>query len=958
VAPQDRGPSPDDNRRMDEIRARQQRPAGDPRVTGERGVPGRPYHVVIDDAADKFFDSFRAPTAAEGPQRPGEGSEDRTGESLFRATLHDQQAVAQAAKEATGELRASVDMLGRWTADMGRYTALYRQEQDAERVRVDTVLTRIEAHYARLAEAAEGGSGGRPGRRRGGEPPAGPTRRSGDPIPDLDDPSFPPVPGPTPGGPPACPRCGLPMQPRIGGGRFCPNCGHGSGGPGGGGGSGGGGGGGRPPRPPAGPAQGPERPPPHNQGYAELDTHLRRARTDSRGGIRRDIRVNAAEQLHQSLGMGLRRGNTIIPARDENGEVTHFEERDGDGNLVRMAEPGTEEGTRMARTAIRMASISRAAGSLAAGRGLGGVAAGALRGAAGAAAGGGAAAAAGGAGAAVGGLASLGAKAIPVVGWGLAAADLIGSGFRVAQDQRAKNAVYQSVYGGSNTEGFGQRLQEEGFAWSEYFNTGFDDENSRKLFKGVSRMGFKDSQRSDMLQFASEQYKRRGMSADESLAAIEIAASGANTSLTGLDKALDRVTDAARRTGQSAEVLRGKFLQTFSAATAAGYGVQAANVAGIVTAEGPGLSRNLQNVNYSGMFTEQQERLTAASMGMSYGSYVAQNAQGNIAPGMEAKDQRIKQMISAVTTPQQRAEIDRMVEEAGGIEAVKKNPGAMRRIGLRLHEMDLDPGIVKQLAEGMVGPGTLADVEPDAVGEWVVQQHIGAGDLSEAADAEQAAENQRKLAPGEVDLGSPWLGPLAEVPGSQYVQDNWTDSIFDSGGRQRNEPLTAYGARQGSTGMSDPAIEAMIDATGQYSEAGVEVQTKDGPRVVTQAEAIQYYPDQIASGEATYVGGPSDIAGRKIGEVTGVTQKDVTTAGGRDENTTDDAAPEKAKGVSAEEWRAEHESSYDDAAGANAGGKITLDLSDEARRLFDVRTEGNVSDPQVEAGARAGVPPR
>jgi hypothetical protein len=939
----ERGPSPEDRSRMDEIRRAQQRPAGDPRITGERGGPGRPYHVVIDDAADKFFDSFRAPTAAQGPQRPGEGGTpgSGTGEGLFRASIEGVEAFATATRATTTELRSHVDMVGRWTADMGRFTALYREQHELERIRVDTVLTRIEQSANRIASAVSGmddgdTGGGRHRRRRRAD-------GSTEPIPDLDNPnpdgSFPPAP---------------PRGPSGGGG-----------GPGGGG-----GGGGRPPTPPTppGPPHGPAAPPPWDDSHTRLRSHQAADRRSTVGGLRRQISQRAAEQLHQEHGLGVEgAGNSSIQAvtDPETGELSHFEERDASGAVLRTATPDSDEGRSMARTAIRMASISRAAGAMANGRGLGGALRGALGGATAAAgaAEGAAGAAAGGAGAALGGLAGLATKAIPVVGWGMAAADALGTGFRFAQDQRAKNAFYQNIQGGSNVSGFGQRLQEEGFAWSEFLNTGLGDEESRKAFKGISSMGFREQQRQDMLQFTSEQYKRRGMGVDQSLKAIEIAAAGANSQLVGLDTALMRVTKAAQQTGQNADVMRDKFLNSFGAATAAGFGVSAAQVAGIVTAEGPGRSRALQNVDYSGIFTEGQQRIVAAQQGISYGEQIYNNATGNTVPGLEAKDKMIDTMVNSVLSGGQKKTLDDAIAAAGGPDKIKDDPGAKRKLGLELLRQGLDPGQVKAMAEALIGPGALANVPEDDIGEYIVDQYVGGGDLSQGAEKDQAAKNERSLTRDD----RKWGGIFNPDGGqSTFVAENFTSELGDelmssfvpgSAQAAKDNAVSAYAERQDETNKIDPAIESMITSIGDKSEIGIKVQTKDGPKVVTQAEAIKYYGDQIAKGTATLVGGPSDLSGRSVGEVTGVTQKDFTGAGGRDSDTTDDASVEDV-GVSEEDWMKDHPNDTaksEDAA--SGGGTVTIDMTPEMKRFFSVSTTGAVQNGQVEAGAAAGLPP-
>lgn len=930
MAPQDRGPNKDDKSRMDELRRRQTIPAGDPRVTGTRGMPGRPFHVYIEDAADKFFDSFRAPTPAQGPQRPEQTGE-QTGEALFRAVLTQQEAVAAAAKDAASQLRIAADMAVQFTGGMGRYTAALREEQRAERTRIDLILSRIESHYDRLSRG-EAEPGARRGR-RGGEPPAPPSDPIGHPpthpVPDLDHPnpdgSFPPAP-PTP--PPGTP-----------------------GGPG----AGGGGRGGRPrPQPPE---YGPERPPRADTGYEKLSHHIARSRQDTHGGMRRRVTRAAAEDYHQRYGQGTQRSPTVIPVTDDTGTLSHYEERGADGAVLRTVAADDPEAPSMARRAVRAAAVSRAAASLAQGRGLGGALMGGARGGAEAAgaAGGAVGEAAGGAAGAAGAVGGLATKAIPVVGWALAAADLIGKGFRFAQDQRAENAQFQSIYGGSNVEGIGQRVQQEGFKWGQFFTTGLKDEDAQKLFQGVSQMGYMDSERGNILDFAQKQYKNLGMSVDQSLKAIQIASAGANSGLTGLEQALTAVTKSARQSGQSADVMREKFLNVFAATTQAGYGTASASVASVLTSQGPGRSRDLQNADYSPMLNETNQRVTAAGLGMPYGAFVAQNAEGNTIPGLEQKDKQIKSVVNAVLNPGLKSKVDTLVQQHGGIDAVRNSPGARREIGLELLKTgQVDPGIVKQL--GSAYGVDLSNVPAENTGEWIVDQYTGGGALAPKAKEAQAAQQQRKLAPGEFGGTDLWEQLTGKLPGTDFVQSNWGTNGLSGAVRNKNASLLAYNDLQQTNQTADPGIEAMIQSLGHYSEAGIEVQTKDGPKVVSQADAIKYYPDQVAKGDVTVVGGPADVAGRKVSELTGVSEKNFKL-GDKTVDSASQPAAGAAGGVSPDEWTAQHPSSYDTAAKDAAITKVTIDMTPEMKKYFNITTTGQTQNGQVEAGASTGLPP-
>jgi hypothetical protein len=398
--------------------------------------------------------------------------------------------------------------------------------------------------------------------------------------------------------------------------------------------------------------------------------------------------------------------------------------------------------------------------------------------------------------------------------------------------------------------------------------------------------------------------------------------------------------------------MREKFLDIFAVTTASGYGVSAAQVAGIATAAGAGSSRDLQGVDYSGMFGTNQQRFTAAQLGQTYGSFVAQNAQGNVLPGLQAKDAMIQQLVQSALSPSMKRWLDSEIEKQGGKGEVAGNTGKQSDIGLGLLNQGLDPGMVKAMANALMGPGTLDNVPENAIGEWVVRQYVGAGSLAAAAEKDEAAKNEQPI---QGDNGNnPFLGILGGHGGSDFVSQNYGTNILSGAVRSKNSTLDAYDQLQKQTGKTDPAIESFIQATGHYSEIGVEVETKDGKKTVSKDDAIRYYGDQLASGKARIVGGPNDLDGKTVGEITGVTQKDFTPMAGRDNNTTDD--PAAAGGVSADDWRKDHSGgSYDDTS-TNTGGKYTVELSDSAKKLLTLIPPA-AQNSQVEAGASAGLPP-
>jgi hypothetical protein len=667
------------------------------------------------------------------------------------------------------------------------------------------------------------------------------------------------------------------------------------------------------------------------------------------GGVRGQIMNILGERIHEEYGQGTSTKPTVIPIRDDAGQVTSYREVGHDGTIHREVDVNDPQAPSFARRALHAATISRVAGSLATRAGLGG----AIRAGAGAAAS--SMAGAGAVGGAIGTLATVGARAIPFVGAAMGIGDAVVSGVHYAQEQRAKNAVYQSVQGGSNFGGFGQRFQEEGFTWSEAMRTGLQSDQARELFKGVSSLGIKDSQRQNMLNFGSDNYRRLGMSVEQSMKAIQIASMGANTGLAGVAQGLQNVSKVAVQTGQSAEVLRDKFLDTMGSTAMAGYGSSSAEVAAAVTIAGPGRGRAFQNVDLSGQFQETQERMTAALMGKDYGAYVADIASGNVGPSLEMKDKELRTQANNALNPEARAFLQDAVAKAGGKEALKNNQNATRQIGIELLRHHVDPGVVESMID-TYAPGALANVPKENRGGWLVDTLLGNNSQADAAQGIEAQNAQRPYDwKTQSFTGRSRVGKLMDTLGvdnvgpSDFVQDNYSWNPFSSEGQERDKSLDAYWSRQNSAGVSDPAIEAMIQKVGNQSEVGVEVQVKDGTRVVSQADAIKYYADQVAKGTATLVGGSADINGKNIADFTGVKEGNFV---GPDSTQSDGS---QGDGVSKEDWLKDHPTDADPASAG--GGKVMLDLTPEAKKLVQQMGGSSTTNPQVEAGAGAGVPP-
>lgn len=883
------------------------------------GTPGKPMRVHIDGASEDFFLGFsrRSTTGPDGQQHgPAHG---------FSGTpLADVRALAQSVKQVTDELRRGVDMAQQFS--VGAVEAITRQRESTiednrlQREHVEQVLRSIEQSMARIQH----GEGGGHGRHRADDDdhrPAGPfdnrpgrgRGRGRDDYLDLDDVAAggsgrPPGPPGPPGGP--VDMDDVPGDPE---GEF-----------------------------------GPALPPDMARARADSDTQNARAarqhtdlnaralpflaRNRSRSSLRRGIERMAAEQIHQRWGTGTGGQGTLIPQYGEDGEISHHILR-RDGQDDERIENDDERMPGLQKMATKQAVVSTASAGLKAAGFMGA------------------------------------AKAVPVLGWALTAADLVNQGLQFVGDQNKKSSYYQAIYAGDSKYGgdaLGQRVQEEAYVWGNRlsaFSGGLTEDDSRKAFKGVSEIGLKDGQRGSALKFIESSYSDLGMDVSTSLQLVQTSVKGANTSLAGLDKALKNVGTMARATSQNANVLYQSFAKNYELTLGMSLGANAPGLAASLTELTSGQTRDLAGVSYQPLASETTRRILGGIAGHPYSWLESQYAQGNTQPLTNAIDAKNKAAYGGALAGQGDVQktIEQEIAARGGAEKVRNTPGAWRDIANKAMEAPgADPENLKRYlsAQGIEDVSSLTDQQ---IYERVVQHAVGGDSVTEATQKNQEQFNQSSLNPLTDGIGAETSITGGVRIGSQWVRDRTsTDpfvSAFGWGERgSRNSALEAYTQRQmgmfGPAGRdkTDPVIQSLIEKVGGQSEVGFKVQTGDGEKVVSLSDAIKYYPDQLTKGTATMVGGAGDSDGQSV----------KSFIGGAESNTTDaDTTGSKGRpGETEDEWRKDNPSDAADAkATENGSGKVTLDMSDELKRWFSANVSGSVTDGSTEAGAASSVPP-
>jgi len=591
-----------------------------------------------------------------------------------------------------------------------------------------------------------------------------------------------------------------------------------------------------------------------------------------------------------------------------------------------------------------------------------------------------------------GGLASGGLRGalsrVPAIGWGIAGVEGVNNGMEWLTNQRAANAQYQSVYAGDNVSlgglwsgvgglfggstddrsGVANRMAETGFVLGNRFRPGgMTEEQSRAAFQGVSSLGFVGDRRDENLQFVQKAYKNLGMNPNETLQYNQLQSQYGQNNLDSLYQSLENVSKAAQRTSQSAETLRKSFVGNYQTALAGGAGASASGLAGAMTMMTAN-NRDLAGVGYgAGVLTNPVLQYAGAGMiGMTPGQVQGQAAQGNPFPQLASQQALTSTMLNQSTSAAVKQRLEQLISQKGGRSRVQGSGGAQYDIATDLMQhpewnteavrMALQMAGVsgidqssspEQVAEAYINFAAGNDFTKQAAGlsdQYSVKM-LGKGNESDSFKKFQQDMKDRQTKEGTT--GTNWFSSTTSELLSGIGIDTRSDeqTAIDQG----NATANAYKDLQknrGDSGLSDPAIEAAISRFGSDPNLKVRVQSKDGDKVVSLADAIKYYPDQLTKGSASIASTDSSLNGKRLSDVTGV--KDINVG------QMDDSSKSQTFGDSADQWSKDNPvegTKQDDSGG---GGKVTIDLSPAVARYFSVTGTG----VNIDSAAAAGVPPK
>lgn len=541
-----------------------------------------------------------------------------------------------------------------------------------------------------------------------------------------------------------------------------------------------------------------------------------------------------------------------------------------------------------------------------------------------------------------------GLRAVPYIG---AAVGAVGAGFEAMNfvgNQRQANSQYQSILGGSNMAGLGQRGLQAGFQLSSLFSGGLGWSQSGKAFKDVTALGYQGGDRQQRLNFAETNYKHTGMSVDQSMELVSVAAKSATANFSELEDQLQKVSKMAKDTGQNAAALRESFIQNYSALTQASQGVNAGVTAQGLTNVTAGLGRQYAPLNLSGMYDQSGMMRAAGSMG--YGNLAQYEAAGQNNPMITAQGTQnvLDQTLNAVVPSDTKNYIQQLIQQHGGNQAVVNNQNLQQTIALQA----MASGKIQiQAIRGAMTAARISGADQmndQSVVAWLVAWVAKGVDLTKQTAVQQAMGQQQKVGT------STWndnqvknIGAGLPAADQKKLQQDASAAMQGHG-----KGTLAYNQKAGTF---DPVIDRLQKQFGKNLQ--VEVQTAGGPQIVTLNQAASDFRDQLVNGTAIIASG--DQKGKTVKDVVGYAETNATYGDTTQSKTKSGLLGQPAFGGMSPEQMQKQINAIGGGSATGTGSQTTtgvyIDMSPELKKYLNITVTG---DPTVEAGASSNAPPK
>lgn len=522
-----------------------------------------------------------------------------------------------------------------------------------------------------------------------------------------------------------------------------------------------------------------------------------------------------------------------------------------------------------------------------------------------------------------------GASKIPYVGTAMA---VMSAGSKLYQSEREKNRFYQGMEGGSNFDGFSERAHEEIYRWSM---PGMSGDMSRRSFKGVTALGYTGKShtregRQDALNFVYHNYNARGMDVEESMNVLQTASRDATVTFSQLSSALKEVSDTAGKAGVNAKVMRAQFQGLLDSSINTGAGPGAAQLAGTFASTQASYGREFQGSDMSGQLSRGYQYMIGAQYGVS---------PGQVQGLMRNKPEEYARMVSG----SQRGMIDMVFNAYPGaladLQALIKKYGSSQTAIPQIEQefLNAHPEIdLNIIADTLNGALTGVQLDNSNVMDWVIQQlagntaaaHTEKPSAAKPVDAKNTAGAKTGKF-GLVQSTSTKSDAKSQASSVEYNIKHAGD-YKDWFGLHNKESKTgdAYWDSMQKSGKRDPVLEALLQNVKDPDATMVKVSTAKGDRVVSFADAMKLFPNELAAGNVQIVTG--DQAGKTTSDIV-----DGNVDSSRDTKGELTNAEGQKAGQSVTDYEKKHGSTAKNKNDV-VSQRVTVGLTDEAKRLFTI----------------------
>lgn len=542
-------------------------------------------------------------------------------------------------------------------------------------------------------------------------------------------------------------------------------------------------------------------------------------------------------------------------------------------------------------------------------------------------------------------------RSIPGVGLAM---DMIGGGTNWYLNQREAGRTYQGVEGGSNWNAQFERLH--GLEYQIGMFGRMPGGAAAQAFGAVTGMGYNQANspglqaqqqnRGSALDFVYNNYSRTGMDVNESIQMLQVASQNANVELDQLSTTLNSLSNVAGQAGDNADTARQQFLSYFQTALNLGTGNGSQTIAGGIAAMQASYGKEFTGTNFSGDLTQGRQYLLAGMAGMSPPQlqYIGRNNPGGYLKLLAGQNMQFL-TEGGMMTPQMMSSLQQMISRAGGGNSLMTNPALADQISQQfLNQWQLKGNINQALWAQEISGLTGNNLTANNVMQWIVQQAAGVNEASH--NTAVGGPNGASVSANKIPSGTPTGQYGLAVPKTPYNPHGrrgektmtW-QSVLTSG--PNGEAAAPYLAAEAKSGQRSPVLEALLQNASPSDM--VAVQTRKGQRVMSLAQAMQYYPNELASGNVEFY----NSSGQAVGNTGAITR------GLANPNASVSAEEKQAAGSNAGQALAAFEKAHaaSQTVPQGNGNSVTVTLSQEAQQLLKLLPANN-----DQAAATSSVP--